>query len=400
MQVLLAHNFYRSASPSGENEVFEIEKTLLRARGHSVVEFTARSDDLSHGFRGLAQGALSSIWSRASRRALESECEIGSPDLIHVHNVFPMLSPSIFWARRSCPVVLTLHNYRLHCANGVPMRPSGNVCTECMDRRSSWPAIRHGCYRGSRLATTPLAFGISLHRAIGTWVDRVDAFIALSEFQRDLMVSAGLPSRKVHVRPNFFPGDAPVPVPWPLRGGVVFVGRLSAEKGILDVLEAWRSWGADSPRLTVVGDGPLMSRVRELAAGANVEVAGRLNAAEAQERIASAKLLIAPSRWFECFPLTIREALAFGTPVVTSDLGPLPHIVREGVSGVITPAGDPVRLLAAVRRVWGDDALLQRLGAGAFSDYLTRFAENSAYESLMLIYREAGLSFSVSGGNA
>ena len=240
MKILLAHNYYGSAAPSGENQVFEAERDLLRQRGNEVDEFVRHSDEIrGKGAYGVLAGALSVPWNPWSVAAMRRKLDSFSPDVVHTHNTFPLISPGIFHAiGNRAARVLTLHNYRLFCPAAIPMR-DGKVCTEFIDRRSSAPPMRHGCYRNSRLATMPLAFSVWLRRILGTWTKHVDAFIALTEFQRERMIEAGLPADLVHVKPNFYPGN-PSTVAWTdRRSSVVFAGRLTEEKGVLALVNAW-----------------------------------------------------------------------------------------------------------------------------------------------------------------
>lgn len=311
---------------------------------------------------------------------------------MHVHNTFPLLSPAIFYAIGvRAARVLTLHNYRLFCPAAIPMR-AGKVCTECLDRRSVWPALRHGCYRNSRLATVPVAFSVALHRRLGTWANQVDAFIALTDFQRERMIAAGLPAERVHVKPNFYPGAPPI-VPWAARRpSVVFAGRLTAEKGVAALVRAWLLWGAAAPELRIVGDGGLRGELERLAATApqvQIRFLGQLAAGAAQEEIAHARLLVLPSEWFEIFGLVILEAFAFGTPAAVSAIGPLPSIVQQGKNGVVFAPGDPQSLLAAVRAAWEKTGELERLAAGARRSFEALYTEDANYQMLLAIYAQA-----------
>ncbi|MBK9198592.1 MAG: glycosyltransferase [Betaproteobacteria bacterium] len=182
---------------------------MLQSRGHEVAEFTRHSDEIrGPGVWGSIKGAAATPWNPWSARAIRQAVARFLPDVVHVHNTFPLISPAIFHALAGTGVarVLTLHNYRLFCPAAIPMR-AGKVCTDCLDRRSVLPALQHGCYRNSRLATVPLALNVALHRAAGTWAHQVDAFIALTEFQRQRVVDAGLPASRVFVKPNFYPGN-------------------------------------------------------------------------------------------------------------------------------------------------------------------------------------------------
>jgi glycosyltransferase involved in cell wall biosynthesis len=393
LKILCVHNYYGSSAPSGENIVFETETELLKRHGHEVVNFLRHSDEIrARGVIGTVHGALSTPWNPWSAAAIRHEVDCFRPDVVHVHNTFPLLSPAIFHTiGHRAARVLTLHNYRLFCPAAIPMR-AGRVCTECLDRKSSWPALRHGCYRGRRLATAPLAFSVSLHRRIGTWARHVDAFIALSEFQQKLMVEAGLPSDRVHVKPNFFAGH-PQPSPWGQRGKyVVFAGRLSIEKGVEGLIRAWLKWGESAPELRILGDGPLRESLQKMASslpGVRIRFLGQLPAVVAERQIAEAQLLVLPSVCFEGFPMVIREAFAYGTPAAVSDIGPLPSIVRDGVSGVVFGAGDTESLFHTVSGAWATPGLLETLGEGARAEFATLYNENANYDMLMAIYAAA-----------
>lgn len=393
MKVLLAHNYYGSTAPSGENQVFEAEGKLLRQRGHEVNEFTRHSDDIrARGAWGVLQGALSTPWNPFAAKALRQAVDAFQPDVVHVHNTFPLLSPAIFHAiGHRAARVLTLHNYRLFCPAAIPMR-AGHVCTDCLDRRTVLPALQHGCYRGSRLATLPLAANVALHRLLGTWTKQVDAFIALTEFQRERMIEAGLPAELVHVKPNFYPGN-PAIVPWADRSpSVVFAGRLSAEKGVLALVRAWLMWGASAPELRILGDGDLRGELERLAATAPavpIRFLGQLAGAAAQEEIARARMLVLPSECFEGFPMVVREAFAFGTPAAVSNIGPLPSIVQQGENGVVFAPGDPQSLLAVVCAAWETTGELEHLAAGARRSFEALYTEEANYRMLMAIYEQA-----------
>jgi glycosyltransferase involved in cell wall biosynthesis len=310
------------------------------------------------------------------------------PDVVHVHNTFPLISPSIFHAiGHRAARVLTLHNYRLFCAAAIPMR-DGRVCTDCLDSRSVLPALRHGCYRDSRAATVPLAAGVALHRALGTWSNHVEAFISLTDFQRELMSRSGLPAAKVHVKPNFYPGR-PTVIPWQEReSSVVFAGRLTAEKGVANLIRAWKLWGEEAPQLELVGDGDQRPELEQMAAGLPVRFLGQVTGTEAQEQIARARLLVLPSECFEGFPMVIQEAFAFGTPVAVARIGPLPSIVEHSVTGLVFESANPESLLHEVQTAWKSKGLLERLAQAARVEFETKYTEDANYRMLMAIYED------------
>lgn len=322
-------------------------------------------------------------------KAMRLKVEALKPDVVHIHNTFPLLSPAIFHAiGKRAARVLTLHNYRLFCPAAIPMR-DGEVCTECLDKRSPLPSLVHGCYRGSRAATLPLAVSVGLHRALGTWTNQVDAFICLSDFQRDVMVRAGLPREKMHVKPNFYPGNPDV-LPWDERQPcVVFAGRLTEEKGVVNLLRAWQAWGTNAPELRLVGDGHLRPELEQMATGLPVRFLGQLPAEQAQAEIGRARMQILPSECHETFGLVVVEAFAHGTPSAVSDLGPLPSIVTHGKSGVVFQPSNPPSLLQEVRTAWETLGLLERLGQGARSEFEDKYTEVANYAALMEIYRQA-----------
>ena len=392
-RILLVHNHYRSSVPSGENQVVESETKLLQKHGHKVDNFFRYSDEIHNkGLLGTVTGALSTPWNPFSAKAIKKAVSVSKPDVVHVHNTFPLISPAIFQSIGSRTArVLTLHNYRLFCPAAIPMR-AGKICTECINRQSILPALQHGCYRNSHLATLPLAFSVALHRGLGTWSHQVDAFIALTEFQRDLMVKAGLPADLIHIKPNFYPGK-PTPLPWRERNrSVVFAGRLTTEKGVESLVKAWIRWGVSAPELRIMGDGELRESLMKLASTAPdvpIQFLGQLTGAQAQEEIACSRLLVIPSEWFEGFPMVVREAFAFGTAVAASDIGSLPTIVRQGENGVLFSPGNPQSLLEVVQSTWNDEGVLEQLAAGARRSFDTLYTEDVNYKKLLEIYQQA-----------
>ena len=379
--------------PSGENQVFEAEQNLLRQHQHQVKTFIRHSDAIVNkgALCTLYGGAVTPInpWTAVSIRHKMKEYQ---PDVVHVHNTFPLLSPGIFKAiGEKTAKVLTLHNYRLFCPSAIPMR-NGRTCTACLDSKSVWRSVVYGCYRGSRTATIPLALSVALHRAIGTWRHHVDAFIALSEFQKQIMIDAGLPAQRVHVKPNFYAGN-PVPVPWDQRGEyAVFAGRLSAEKGVEQLIRAWLQWGDEAPELRIAGDGPLRESLERLSissADNKIYFLGQMAGSDAEHQIAKAKLLILPSVWFETFGMAVLSGFAFGTPAAVSDIGPLPSIVKDGDSGVVFSPGDVDSLLEKIRTAWETPGYLEELGLGARRAFENIYTEDANYKMLMKIYHAA-----------
>jgi len=387
MRILLVHHFYDSGSVSGENRAVLLERDLLARHGHEVHLLSRHSDDLrGRAAYRLISTALGVPWNLHAAALIRQAVREHAPDLIHVHNTFPLLSPAVFAAARGIPRVLTLHNYRLFCANTFLHR-DGRVCTECLDQRSARPALRHACYRSSHLATLPVAASIALHRGLGTWQREVDGFIALSEFQKRLMVEAGLPAARIDIKPNFFPGEQAV-LPWGVREPfVVFAGRVSGEKGVLGLVRAWRLWGESAPLLRIIGDGPQRREAEALATGLNIEFLGRRPAAEVHACMAHARLVVVPSEWFEGCPLVIQEAFAVGTPVAVSAVGGLPEFVGVPASGASFEVGNPGAMASVLQRLWVTPGLLRQLGHNARRRFEATYSEQANHQRLMAIYR-------------
>ncbi|HTR81973.1 MAG TPA: glycosyltransferase family 4 protein [Bacteroidota bacterium] len=395
MKILLVHNFYGSSAPSGENTAYTAEAAMLRSQGHSVVEFTRHSDEVrSKGLFGTVKGAASTVWNPFSVHALKRKMRETQPDVVHIHNTFPLLSPSIFYASRelNIPTVFTMHNYRIGCSAATVLR-SDRPCLLCLDQRSVMPALRYGCYRESRLATLPVATMIALHNAKDSWRRNVDAFITLTEFQREKMAGFGIPSNSLFVKPHFLQ-DPPEPVHWDLREQkAVFIGRLYAAKGIHVLVDAWKRWGKDAPRLEIIGDGPMKEELCRTvdgseAAGA-ITFAGNVSRDEVLRRLSKAKLLILPSLCFEGFPMVIQEAFALGVPVAASNIGSLPYLVDDKKSGGLFPAGNADEIRTRVRTMFADDNALRAMGERARHEFDEKYTATKNHATLMSIYATA-----------
>ena len=222
------------------------------------------------------------------------------PDVVHFQNTFPLISLAAYDAvkKRNVPVVQTLHNFRMICPGSTLFRRS-MICEKCVNKVFAWPSIIHDCYRDSKTATGMVMAHNVFHRMRGTWANKVDVFIALTDHSRDLFVRAGLPEDKIVVKPNFVRPD-----PGPGAGDgeyAVFVGRLSREKGIEVLLDAWQSRQCQIP-LVIIGDGPLREQVVAAAAEtSDIQWLGQLPFEDVLKRIRQAKLLVMPSIWYETF---------------------------------------------------------------------------------------------------
>jgi len=343
MRLLLAHNAYQQSG--GEDQSFNAELAALRGAGHEVHEYRVHNDSIVG--RSKLKVAMETVWSQPSFEAIGEIVREVRPDLVHFNNTFPLISPSAYYAVRDegVPVIQSIRNYRLLCTNGLFYRDE-KVCERCMGKRFAWPGVVHGCYRGSRLASLTVAAMVGAHRAMGTWDRAVDRYITLTDFARMKLVEGGLPAERIVVKPNFVHPD---PGMGSGQGGyAIFVGRLSREKGIDTMLEAWRRLG-DRIELHIVGDGPEAARFEEMSRTIRgVRLLGRRTPAETYELIGQAKLLVFPSEWYETFGRVAIEAFAKGTPVVASRIGAIAEVVEHERTGLLFEPGSCEALRSAV----------------------------------------------------
>ncbi len=388
MKVLLVHNSYQQRG--GEDVVFDQECDLLRRAGEQVVEYrrnNAELNELSAVGRMLA--AQQTVWSRQVRRDFHRLLTRERPDVVHVHNTFLRISPSVYWActEAGVPVVQTLHNYRLLCP-GANLFREGRPCRECQ-HDGLWRGMLHGCYRKSRVATGTVAVMLALHRRWKTWTDQIDCHIALSEFSRREFQAAGMPDRKLVVKPNFVYPDPGVQSAQ--ADYVVAMGRLSEEKGLTTLLKAWKGLGNAVP-LLLIGDGPQRQYLQAQAEKdgiSSVKFLGRLPRHEAMALLQRARFLVFPSECYENFPGAIVEAYACGVPVIASSLGAMEEMVRHGETGLLFSAGDSEGLREAAEWAWSHAAAMASMGRVARSEYERSYTAERNYTLLMNIYDRA-----------
>lgn len=384
MRVLTCHTYYQVRG--GEDESFDAEVALLESRGVDVLRFTMHNDAV--GGMGRLSVAGRTIWNGDVFRQLRDLIRRERPDVIHCTNSFPLISPSVCYAGRAAgvPVVQSLRNFRLLCANGFFFR-NGQVCEDCLHTSVPWPAVAHGCYRDSRCGSSVVATMQLVHRVAGTWRRAVDIFVTPSEFARQKFIESGFSADRVITKPNFLATD---PGPGSGRGGyAVFVGRLSREKGLGTLVEAWAKVRSNL-RLKIVGDGPDRQLVSAVAArDARIDIVGRRTRAETQAVIANAACLIMPSVWYETFGRSLMEAFAVGTPVIASRLGAMSEIVDDGRTGVLFEAGNAVALATAVDGMVALPERLAGMRTAARQEFQDKYTSDRNYALLRAIYDRA-----------
>jgi len=391
MRLLLVHNKYRTISPGGEDKVFEQEAELLRAAGHDVVAYTRSNDEMDESSCFDQFAVLAGMQrSRRSFRELSQLIERTSPDIAHFHNTFPLISLSAYQAcrQRRVPVVQTLHNFRLVCAVGTHYR-EGSPCEQCRPG-SPWAAVRHRCYRNSTTASLAVAAMISRNHFSGATRQWVDRYIALGSFAKDRLLSMGVEAEKISLKPNFVNRSH---IMWQSAGVqqrerpyALFVGRLSPEKAVLNLLRAWVDL-RDVP-LRIVGVGPDLEPARRLAEELNlaVDFLGFLGRDEVLEQMAYARCLVVSDGCYEAgVPLVIIEAWSVGVPVVVPQRGSMTSLL-DGVDSAIFAGFHDGSFQRAVRAVWSNSMFQEKISVGGQERWRCDHSPEVSLASLLSIY--------------
>jgi len=381
MQILSVHSNYKIRG--GEDESREAEERLLERMGHQVnryEESNYRMDKMNP-----VDAAVKTVWSTEAYRVMTQKLTEQKHDLVHVQNFFPIISPSIYYASRAqkVPVVQTLRNYRLLCPNALFFR-DGQVCEDCMGKPIPWPGVVHSCYKESLAATGVVATMLTVHRALRTWPEMVNVYIALTQFARQKFIEGGLPADKIVVKPNFVdpdPGKEPDKEDFAL-----FVGRLSVEKGVDTLISAWQRLNGRIP-LKIIGDGPLQEQVIEASQSfPSIEWLGRKPLSEVYTLMGKAKVLIFPSKWYETFGRVAVEAFAKGTPVIASQLGAIAEIVDHGRTGRHFRPGDSQDLACQVEWFLDNSAQSAQMGHEARAEFEAKYTAERNYHRMIEVY--------------
>lgn len=383
MKILQMHNYYQD-SGGGETAVVDRESALLREHGHTVSLFTAHNDQIKTAASRTLAGA-NALYSRSARRGAEAEIEAFKPDIVHIHNYFPLLSPSVYYAckKAGVPVIQSVHNYRMVCPGGQLLR-DGRICEICIRKKVPWPGIVHGCYKESPVASAVVAAMLSVHHFMGTWREQVDAYIAPCDFVRSKLAEGGVPQKKLTVKPNFV--DDSCAAGKGEGGYALYVGRLGSEKGVDTLLAAWEEFGAAVP-LVIAGVGPMSEEVRAAQAKlANVKWLGWVPYEEVKALMANALFLIVPSKCYESFGLVIIEAFSVGTPVIASSIGAMQELVGDGRTGLHFRPGDAKDLSNKINWAITNPDELRAMRPRARAEFELKYTAERNYAMLVDIY--------------
>jgi glycosyltransferase involved in cell wall biosynthesis len=383
MRVLVVHNRYRSALPSGENMVVDQEIAMLREAGVEVETYLRDSDEIEHfGLAKRAGLAVRPIYSLSDAQAFKALVRSFRPDVVHLHNPYPLISPAVIRVAKaeSVPVVQTVHNYRFACANGLYFR-DGQVCQDCLGKRVPWPAMQHGCYRDSRLQSTVMVGSLAVHRS--TW-QMVDRFLPVSDFVAAQLVATGVPPEKITVKPNSVPDPGE---PAAMGEGLLFAGRLEEEKGIRILLEAWRRSGmGETTTLTIAGDGSEREYVeQEARRDPSITYRGVVSADEVGQLLDRCAVCAVPSLWFESFGLAIIESYARARPVISMGMGATGTLVTDEF-GWVCRATSAEGLAETIQQAFTAGSGTRSRGLAARSLYVRSYTPREATRRLMEIY--------------
>ena len=382
MRILILHNRYRSGDTSGENRVVRDEVALLRSAGHRV--WTWEPQPPVGSVRERVAAAADAIWATGAARTVRAAIARHRIDVVHAHNLFPSISPSVLPAARDAgaAVVVTLHNYRYLCLPGTLIR-DGRACEVCVGH-APWRGVVHRCYRGSVGGSAAIATSLGVHRTAGSF-DAVHRYAAVSDFIRETYERVDFAPRRIVVKPNFAP---PAQARTGPGSGFLFLGRLTPEKGIATLLDAWREEPAPRETLTIAGSGPEEASLRAKAP-AGVRFLGDVPGEQVPALIGSSRAVMIPSVWEEAaVPRVALEAYACGVPVIASDRGALPEGVVHGETGFLVHAEDHLEWRSAIGSV-SDDATSTRLGEGALHLWRERYAPAPGLARLEALYEEA-----------
>ena len=384
--ILIVHNYYQISG--GEDTVVANEKKMLEKHGHKVILYDRNNAELKEMSK-LQKLCIpiTTIFNPRTYNEIKRIIKTEKIDIVHVHNTLNLVSPAVYYAARALkiPVVQTVHNFRLLCP-GATFYRDGHICEICIEN-GLWCAIKHKCYRGSRVQTLVCVLSTWFHRMTGIY-GKIN-YICLTEFNREKLLNLEqIKPEKVFVKPNFVEGEDSFNLGENQKNQFVFVGRLDKLKGIDILFEAWKKMGDAAPKLSVCGTGPMEDWCKSFIHQnrVNIELRGFVSNKEARKMIANSKALILATQLYEGFPMSIVEAFSVGTPVVCSDFGNAGSVVDEGITGYKFECESIESIILAVEKMREkplDREKIKEL-------YEMKYSENANYKILNDIYASIG----------
>ncbi len=389
MKILAIHNFHRTGSASGDDQVYRSETALLEARGNNVIRYTVSNDDYDN--MGVFRKVLSTfgmLWSIKNYKAVQKLCKVEKPDIVHIHTFFPLLSPSILYAakRSGCKVVVTLHDTRFVCPCATSLRGM-QLCNKCGDGHYL-RMCKYGCFKNSRLQSLVVALIFKYHRIRKSFYNQIDKYICLNESQIKLLTDIGFETNKIVKKYNFVSDVMnleQVKIENLPERYVVFYGRIGEEKGIRVLMKIWDRIG-DIP-LVVMGGGPLENEFKAWANGKeNLYFLGYTEHKKCLSIVKGAEFVVFPSIWYEGCSMVEIEAESLGKPLVVTDLGFSEEAIIDGINGYKVPLGDVDGFVNKIVKLWKSQRLCELLGENARKDYEEKYLPENNYNTLQTIY--------------
>lgn len=389
MKIMICHNYYKNRG--GEGQTVLNEKELLESKGHKVILFTRDNKEIDrYNFFQKLKLFFNSIFSFSVYRKIKKTVEQEKPDIAHIHNTVPLISPSIYYALKNmkAPIVQTVHNYRFLCPNGLFLTNEGKICEKCGNGNFLNAVVRK-CYRNSYLQTIVMAVTLYLHRQFKTFRKKIDIFISPSNFLKDKLIAGGIPEEKNIVEPHFVkcgeirPSDI-------FKNYAIYLGRLSREKGLFALLKTWK--GISGIALKVIGDGPIQNELRDFCIREkilNVDFLGFISGRERFEILRKAIFMVVPSECYETMSYAILESFACGVPVIASRIGALSEIIKDGKNGLLFDSSDPDDLAEKINYMCENPDKVIEMGKYARKCAEEKYSPQKHYKRLIEIYEKA-----------
>ncbi|OVE67769.1 hypothetical protein CCS79_12495 [Clostridium diolis] len=386
-RVLIVHNYYQV--PGGEDTVVANEKKMLEDNGHEVFMYTRHNYEIKRsGMWGKLKLPFETIYSLKTVREVKKIIRVNKIDIVHVHNTLPLISPSVYRSAKECgcKVVQTVHNFRLLCP-GATLACNGQICEKCISKGLDY-AIKNRCYRNSKIQTFIVILMLKVNRIIGSY-DKVDAYISLTEFNKEKLKSVITNELKIYVKPNFVKSNNLKFRNREVKNYFVYFGRLDKIKGFNFLVETWKN--IKDSELYVIGDGPEKKWAEDYIKKNNmdnVKLKGFMEREDAYNLIKNCKSVILPSQWYEGFPMTIIESFSLGVSVICGRIGNLKYIIKDNYNGLLFEYNSKKDLENCINKLKNDFELINRLSYNSFNDYIKNYSSEKNYKQLMEIYKK------------